>query len=677
MTSPPIAPRRPRACELHGYQFVDDYAWLRDRETPEVGAYLSAENGYADNVLGPTKALQEELYREMLRRIKQTDLTVPYRYVDHWYYSRTEEGKQYSTYCRKYGSLDEAEEVLVDVNELAVGHSFMALGVYSVSPDGKLLAYSTDSTGFRDHTLSVKDIATGAQLMTPVPRVSSFAWAADSHWFFFTIEDDTKRAYRCYRAALSVPPELTYEEADERFRVHVGVTRSQQFVVLESGSHTTTEARFVPSRSPEDSWQVIAERVQDREYEVDHHGEHFLIRTNDAGRNFRVARIPVADPSNGPWEELLPHRDDVMVEGIDCFSGFWVAWERRAGLPNIRITSFATGASHDIAFDEAVYEAYPSTNRQWDTRLLRYGYESLVTPGSVFDYDVVTGLSVLLKQREVLGGYDPGAYVSERITAVARDGTAIPVSIVGRRDRDRTKPGPIHLAGYGAYGLPFPVGFSSNRLSLLDRGVVYAIAHIRGGGELGRRWHDEGRMAAKMNTFTDFIAVAEHLIGTGRTDRDQLIIEGGSAGGLLMGAVLNLRPELFRAAVLRVPFVDVVNTMLDTSLPLTVAEFEEWGNPADPAQFTWLAAYCPYRNLQAREYPTMLVRTSLNDSQVMYWEPAKYVAKLRTLKTDANPLLLTTNMGAGHGGASGRYDRLREVALDFAFMLWVLERIDG
>ena len=672
MTTPPSAPRRPHPWDLHGYQLTDDYAWLRERESPDVLAYLEAENAYADSVLGSTKPVREQLYEEMLGRIKQTDLTVPYREGDSWYYSRTEEGKQYSTYCRKQGSLEAAEEVLLDVNQLAIGQPFMAIGTYSVSPDGKLLAYSTDSTGFRDYTLHLKDIATGAEFRAPVPRVSSFAWAADSRWFFFAIDDDAKRAYRCYRAALDVEPVLTYEEPDERFRIHLGVTRSRRFVLLEAASHTTSEARFLPARSPGEPWRLIAERVQDREYEVDHHGNFLLIRTNHGGRNFRVIRAPLADPSPDNWDELLPHRDDVMVEGVDCFAGFWVAWERQMGLPKIRITDFLTGKSTYLGFPEAVYEAYPSTNRQWDTTLLRYGYESLVTPGSVFDYDVRTGRPTLLKQREVLGGYDPTAYMSERIMAVAADGTAIPVSLVSRRDLDRRVPGPVHLTGYGAYGLPYPVSFSSNRLSLLDRGVTLAIAHIRGGGELGRRWHDEGRMAWKMNTFTDFIAVAEQLIAEGRTDPRRLIIEGGSAGGLLMGAVVNLRPDLFRAALLQVPFVDVLNTMQDTTLPLTISEFEEWGNPADPEQFEWLRAYCPYANLAGRDYPAMLVRTSLNDSQVMYWEPAKYVAKLRTLKTDSNPLLLLTNMGAGHGGASGRYDRLREIALDYAFVLWIL-----
>ena len=653
---------------MHGDRLVDDYHWLRNRDNPAVRAYLEAENAYAEAVLAPTKPLQEQLYQEMLSRIKQTDLSVPYREGEFWYYTRTEEGKQYPIHCRKRGMLNAGEEVLLDLNLLAEGRSYLAVGVLGISPDGRLLAYSLDVTGSREYTLWVKDLETQALVAGPLEHAGSMAWAADNRTFFYTVEDAARRQYRVYRHRLGGRSELTYEEADQRFRVAVAASRSRRFVLLEVASHTSSEVRVLAATEPDAAWRLVAPRAPEREYDLDHHGDRFFIRVNDTGRNFRVVTAPVDSPGPEHWVEVLPHRDTVMVEGIDCFAGHWVAWEREAGLPKIRVAALDTGAVRYVGFAEPAYEAYPATNRQWDTTALRYGYESLVTPTSVFEYDVATGGSTLLKQREVLGGYQPAQYRSERLHAAAEDGTPIPISLVCRRDLP-AGPRALLLEGYGAYGIPFPVTFSSNRLSLLDRGVVIALAHVRGGGELGRPWHDQGRMARKETSFRDFIAVARFLIGSGRTAPDRLGIEGGSAGGLLMGAVLNRAPELFRAAVLQVPFVDVINTMLDPSLPLTVGEYEEWGNPAIPEEYRVLRAYCPYTNLARQAYPAMLVRTSFHDSQVMYWEPVKYVAKLRTLKTDSNPLLLTVNFGAGHVGASGRYDRLREVAVDYAFML--------
>ena len=668
--TPPVALREPHPVVLHGETLPDDYFWLRDRERPEVLAYLEAENGYTDAVLEPFKAVEASLYDEMLARIKQTDLSVPYRDTGYWYWSRTEEGKQYPTYCRRRDADGAPDEVLLDLNLMAVGHPYLSVGLMQVSPDGRRLCYSTDLTGGREYTLFIKDLDTGAMVIEGIPLAGSAVWAADSHTVLYTIEDQSKRDYRVYRMTLGDPAVLVYEEADERFRVLVTRTRSRRFLLLFSASHTTTEARVLDAATPAGSWRLVAPRIQDREYDLDHHGDRFYIRTNDRGKTFRVVTAPVSDPSPANWTEVLPVRDDVAVEGVECFAGHWVAWERQDGLPRIRIAEPATDHVRYVEFPEVVYDAGPGMNAEWDSHQLRYRYESFVTASSVYDFDMVAGRSVLLKRKDVLGDYDPTRYQSARLFATAADGTRIPISLVWRKDRMEAGARPTYLTGYGSYGISYPVSFTSNRLSLLDRGVVFAVAHIRGGGEMGRPWHDAGKMAGKMNSFTDFIAAADHLVATGKSDRPRLVIEGGSAGGLLIGAVLNLRPDLCGAAVLQVPFVDVINTMLDASLPLTVGEYEEWGNPSVEAEYRWIRRYCPYANLVAKAYPAMLVRTSLNDSQVMYWEPAKYVARLRTLKTDSNPLLLHTNLGAGHSGASGRYDRLREIATDYGFVLW-------
>ena len=668
--APPIAPRRPREFDIHGERYRDDYAWLRDREDPEVLAYLSEENGYAETVLGLTQQLQETLYREMIGRIKQTDFGVPYRYRGWWYYTRTEEGKQYSIFGRKRGTLQAPEEVVLDLNRLAEGKTHMALGAFEPSDDGRLLAYSTDPTGYREYSLVVVDLATGVVVAGPIDGAGSVAWCPDNQTLFYTVEDEAKRQFQCWRLTLRGERALVYQEDDQRFRVQIERSRSGRHLLLGVESHTTTEVRWLPADTPLGEWRSIAGRVHDREYEVDHLDDGWLIRVNDTGPNFRVVRAEENRPGPEHWTELLAHRDEVMVEGVEAFAGHWVAWERREGLSEIRVTPRDGRETRSVSFPEPVYDAYPGANPEWDATAFRYGYESPVTPSSVYDYEVESGGSVLLKRREIPGGYDATAYGCERRSVTAPDGTRIPVSLVFSRRPAAARPAPLLLTGYGAYGISFPVSFSSNRLSLLDRGMVVAIAHVRGGGEMGRRWHDGGRMGRKENTFTDFISVAEVLIAEGWTARDRLVIEGGSAGGLLVAAVVNRRPELFRAMVAQVPFVDVVNTMLDPTLPLTIGEYEEWGNPGIAEQYAWLRRYCPYTNLAERRYPAMLVRTSLNDSQVMYWEPAKYVARLRTLKGDPNPLLFMTNLGAGHGGASGRYDRLREVALDYAFVLW-------
>jgi oligopeptidase B len=667
---PPVARKVPRTEVVHGDTRVDDYFWMRDKKNPEVAAYLEAENAYTDAVMAPTQPLQDALYKEMLGRIKETDVNVPYRKGGYFYYSRTEQGQQYPIYCRKRGSLEAEEEVTLDLNRLAEGQKFMALGAYQVSDDGSRLAYTTDATGFRQYTLYVKDLGTHALLPVRVERVGSVAWAADGQTLFYTVEDEqTKRQYRLYRHRLGTEAhDLVYEETDEAFNIGVGRTRSQKYLIVGMGSLTTAEARYLRADDPAGEWRVIAPRIPDQEYDVEHHGELFYIRVNDTGRNFRLVSAPVASPGREHWKEVVPHRADVMLEGVDFFQNHSVLFEREGGLTELRVTDLRTGVSHRIAFPEPVYSVFAGTNPEFDTAVFRFNYQSFATPSSVFDYDLDARTRTLRKQTEVLGGYDSSLYQSERLWATARDGVKVPISLVYRKGLRRDG-GPLYLYGYGSYGFPLPITFSSNRLSMLDRGVVVAIAHVRGGGELGKPWHDDGRMMQKKNTFTDFIACAEHLIAERWTAPDQLVIEGGSAGGLLMGAVTNMRPDLWKAVVSKVPFVDVVNTMLDESLPLTVGEFEEWGNPKKKDEYDYIKTYCPYTNLEKKAYPAILVKTSFNDSQVMYWEPAKYVARLRTLKTDKNPLLLKTNMAAGHGGASGRYDFLHEVAFDYAFIL--------
>jgi oligopeptidase B len=683
---PPVARRHPVEHVIHGDRRIDDYAWLRDKNDPAVLAYLNAENDYTNAVLRDTEPFQEKLYQEMLGRILQTDLSVPYRLRGYLYFTRTEEGKQYPVHCRRRDAENAPEELLLDLNALAEGHSFLSLGAFAVSDDNSLLAYALDTTGFRQYTLQVKDLRIGETLAIRIERVTSAAWAADNRTLFYTVEDETtKRSYRLYRHVLGAaePDALLYEEHDERFRVDIERTRSGAFLLLTIASHTTSEVRFLPTAQPTADFHVIAAREDNHEYYADHHsgspgdasGGIFYIRTNSGGRTFRLVTARVDDPYRDSWEELIPNRPDVMLASAQAFSSHLVLLEREGGLPYLAIAGLTKTPNdqfvsvHRIEFSEPVYNASLGANPEFVTDYLRFQYESFITPRSVFDYDLRTGKQILRKQQPVLGGYDPTRYESERLVARAPDGTTVPLSVVYRRDTPRDGSAPLLLYGYGSYGISVPVGFSSNRLSLLDRGVIYAIAHVRGGGELGKPWHDAGRMHKKRNTFSDFIASAERLIALRYTSADRLIIEGGSAGGLLMGAVANMRPDLFRIIVSHVPFVDVLNTMLDASLPLTVGEYEEWGDPRKSRDYFYMKGYCPYTNLERKAYPTMLVKTSLNDSQVMYWEPAKYVAKLRTLKTDANPLLLKINMGAGHGGASGRYDYLREIALDYAFLL--------
>jgi len=681
--TPPVARKDPTPTTLHGHTLEDDYRWMRDKSSPELIAYLEAENAYTAAVMKPTEELQAKLYAEMLSHIKETDESVPYRDRGWYYYTRTVEGSQYPIYCRKVAagpSFDDAqpEKILLDVNKLAEGQPYMSLGALAVSPDGDTLAYSTDNTGFRQYTLHIRDLKTGADLADTAERVGSIAWAADSHTLFYTTEDEvTKRQDHLFRHRMgdtAADDAVVYEERDERFNVAVGKTRDGKYLLMECGSHTTTECSYLDAETPGGVFLVIAPRVDEQEYYVDHRDGLFYIRTNDVGKNFRVVTVPVNGGGRETWTELVPLDAENPLEDFEVFSSFCVSSRRQLGLPVLTVTFIdpngKLGSSREIAFPEPTYSAAPHVNREFDTQAFRYGYQSLVSPASVYEYDIHAGTSELLKQQEVPGGFDPARYASERLWTTADDGVKVPVSVVYRRDRfKRDGSNPLYVYGYGSYGYPLPVSFGASRLSLLDRGVVMAYAHIRGGGELGDSWHDAGKMRSKDNTFSDFIAAVELLVAQGYGAKDRVAIEGGSAGGLLMGAVVNRRPDLFRVVLSHVPFVDVMNTMLDASLPLTVGEYEEWGNPNEPEAFAYMRSYSPYDNLKPGPYPAMLVKTSLNDSQVMYWEPAKYVAKLRTLKTNDTPLLLHINMDAGHGGASGRYDYLKEIAFDYAFLL--------
>jgi oligopeptidase B len=688
--APPVAPIRRTETSVHGHTLVDNYSWLRERENTEVLAYLEAENAYCDAVLEPTKALQKTLYDEMVSHIKETDVSVPFRDGGYWYYSRTEQGSQYPIYCRKKVSASDPEhfpgdaapeEVILDINELAKNESYMAVSSMSISDDDNLLAYSIDNKGFRQYTLQVKDLRTGELLPERVERVGSVVWAADNRTIFYTIEDEEqKRQFQFYRHVLGTPHAndvLVFQEDDERFNVGAGRTRDGKYLILESSSHTTSEEKFLSADTPAGEWQLIEPRRDNVEYYADHREGLLYIRTNDAGRNFRLMTTSVATPGAANWKELLPHRAETMLEEVDLFASFFVACERTNGLQHLRVFSFSEHdeitAPREITFPEPVYSAHPHINRIFETTKYRYGYQSFVTPSSVYEYDIVSGESTLLKQLEVPGGFDRSLYTSERLFITASDGVAVPVSLVYRKDSFVKGKNPLYIYGYGSYGYALPIGFSSNRLSLLDRGFVLAYAHIRGGGDLGKPWHDDGRLMHKLNTFTDFIAVTESLVQKGYGDAARVAIEGGSAGGLLMGAVANMRPGLYRAVLSHVPFVDVMNTMLDASLPLTVPEYEEWGDPNQKPAFEYMLSYSPYDNVEAKFYPSMLVKTSLYDSQVMYWEPAKYIAKLRAFKTDTNNLLFHTNMTAGHGGASGRYDYLKEIAMDYAFLLRELQ----
>ena len=680
LPAPPRAPREARDVSVHGDPRVDEYHWLRERDDPRTLEYLKAENTYAEAWFGPHAALQETLYQEMLSRIQQDDDSVPMRKGNWWYATQTRRGEQYPHYLRRRAvgverRYDPAgvDETLLDLNALARGKAFLRLGLTVVTRDAMRLAYTTDTTGGRDYTLHVKDLATGEVDPWSVAEVASAQWANDSRTLYYVTMDETKRANRLWRHVVGSTgaDELLYEETDELFDIGIAKTLDERYLLLGSESKDSTEWRVADADSAGDrpfALRTVFARRADVEYDLEHRAGRFFVRINDTGRNFRLVSVDAEAPDLARADELIAARDHVMIDDVDVFAGHLAVTERVAGSLQLRILDLERGGDHTIAFDEPAYSVHTSGNAEFATTTLRFVYTSLTTPPSTYDYDLATRERALRK-RQPVPGYDPALYASERTFAMGRDGTEVPISLVYRKDRRQVGPQPLLLYGYGSYGIPIDAAFSQSRVSLLDRGVVFAIAHIRGGGDLGRRWYEAAKMATKQTTFDDFIACAESLVAAGRTTPALLAIEGGSAGGLLMGVVVNQRPELFRAVVAAVPFVDVVTTMLDETMPLTVGEFIEWGNPKIAEQYAWMRAYSPYDNLRPGPYPAMLVRTGLNDSQVAYWEPAKYVARLRTLKTDDRPLLLKTHLEVGHGGASGRFDALREIAEDDVFVL--------
>jgi oligopeptidase B len=674
-TAPPVAAKKPHTTEIHGYTLKDDYFWLREKANPDVIAYLNGENAYTETVMKGTKPLQETLYSEMLGRIKQTDLSVPSRIGDYFYYSRTQEGKQYSYMCRRKGGaagkMDGPEEILLDLNALAEGHKYLGLGAYSVSDDGNWLAYSTDTTGYRQYSLHVKDLRRGTTLAENIERVGSVVWATDNKTLFYTTEDPvSKRSDKFWRHTVGgAGNDLLYEEKDELFDVAASRSLDKKIVFLGSYAKTSTEFRYLPADDVKAPLTIILPRDANHEYDVDHYRGSFYITTNKRAKNFRVVTAPLADPSEKNWTSFIDHNPAIKINGLTFFANHIVVSEREGGLTELRVIDPATKASHRISTEEPDFALSLGANPEFNTTTVRFNYQSMVTPSSVYEYDLKTRQRTLLKRQDVLGGYDPAKYEARRIWATARDGVKVPMSIVHRRGIALDGKAPLLLYAYGSYGASGAPTFSSSRLSLLDRGVIYATAYIRGGGELGEEWREAGRMMQKINTFNDFVDCAEYLVAQKYTASDRLVIQGGSAGGLLMGAVANMRPDLFKAVVSQVPFVDVINTMLDASLPLTTSEYLEWGNPNEKAAFDYMMKYSPYDNVKAASYPATLVQISLNDSQVPYWEGAKLVAKMRAMKTDRHPLLLKTNMGAGHGGASGRYDALRETAFTYAFTL--------
>jgi len=685
---PPIAKQVPVERVRHGDAVVDPYAWLQAKDDPAVRAHLEAENAFTKASMAHTEALQAELFEEIKGRILETDLSVPVRKGAWWWYSRTEEGKQYGIHCRKPASAlasggwsdevpgdDVAEQVLLDENLEAGEAEFFSVGAFDASPDASLLAWSSDTAGAEVYTMRFRDLATGAELGDVIEGTYyGTAWGADGQTFFYTRPDDAMRPHQVWRHALGTPvggDVLVHQEDDERFFVGIGTTKDERFLVLGLGSKVTSESWVLEAEDPTGEFRVIAPREQDVEYDIEHHGDRFLIVTNaDGVENFKLVEAPEATPGREHWVDVVPHRPDVKLSGLDTFARHLVLFERVDGLRQIRIRSLADGTDHVINQPEAVSTSGAGANPEFDSGVLRYGYTSMVTPSTVFDYDMETRERRLLKQQPVLGGYDPAAYVTERLWATADDGVKVPMSVVYRKGLERDGDNPTLLYGYGSYEASMDPGFSSLRLSLLDRGFVFAVAHVRGGGEMGRRWYLDGKYDKKRNTFTDFIACAEHLVAERWTQPRRLGIRGGSAGGLLMGAVTNLRPDLLGAVVAQVPFVDCLNTILDPSLPLTVLEWEEWGNPVEsPEIYAYMKGYAPYENVEAKDYPPMFVTAGLNDPRVSYWEPAKWVARLRVTKTDTNPLLLKTEMGAGHMGPSGRYDAWREEAEVYAFLV--------
>lgn len=674
--TPPVAKRIPQSSTLHGTTRVDDYAYFRDKDHPETIPYLERENAYTDAMTAHTRDLQERLYQEIVGRIKEDDSNVPVRRGEYFYYSRTERGKQYPIFARKRGSLEAAEEIYFDQNAEAEGFEFYQLGGMEISPDHQRLAVLVDTNGYEDFVLRVKDLRTGQWLADRIEKLSwGLAWADDNTTLFYMTPDSAKRGDKVWRHRVGdarAQDVLVYHEPDVLFNASVQRARSGAWILIGSGSFTSSEWHVIPSATPTAARRTIAPRRPNIEYEVEPGASHFYIVTNENARNFKVMRAPFDAAGPAQWEEYLPHRADVFVEGVLAFKHHVVVQQRRDGLRRLRVTDLAKSgdaASHEIEFPEAAYGVFLTGNPEFDRPTVRFSYSSLITPNSVYDYALATRERTLMKRDEVLGGYDPNQYEVERTYATARDGTRVPISMVYRKGLRRDGKRPLLLYAYGSYGATMEPTFSSVRFSLIDRDFTYAIAHVRGGQEMGRPWYDDGKMMNKMNTFTDFIDVGEHLVREGYTSRALMAANGGSAGGLLMGAVANMAPDLFRVIVADVPFVDVINTMLDASIPLTAQEWEQWGNPNIRAQYDYMMRYSPYDNVERKDYPRMLVISGINDSRVAYWEPTKWVARLRATKTDNNPLLLRMHMGAGHGGSSGRYERFREMAFRYAFIV--------
>lgn len=671
---PPVAEKIPHQLTAHGETRVDDYYWLRERENPKVIEYLKAENDYLKAALKHTEALQEALYQEIIGRIKSTDMSVPYRYQGYYYYTRYEEGKEYPIYCRKKGSLEAPEEVLLNVNEMAEGQPYFHVTGLAVSADNNLLAYGVDNVSRRLYTLRFRNLATGENLGEAIPNTTGLAaWADDNKTVFYTLKDTTTlRPFRIMKHHLGTDPaadEEVYVEKDETFEAYVYKSKSRKYLMIACESTLSNEFWYLEASHPAGKFKVVQPRLRELEYSVEHFGDKFYIRTNYQAKNFRLMETPLARTTKENWKEVIPHREDTLLEDFEIFDHFLAVEERTAGLTRLRIISWKDKAEHYVDFGEEAYAASLGNNPEFDTDWLRYDYSSLTTPNSTYDYHMVTREKKLMKQQEVLGDFKPDDYHAERLFAVAADGVKVPISLVYRKGLTKKGDNPLLLYGYGSYGATTDPSFSSVRISLLDRGFIYAIAHIRGGQEFGRAWYEDGKLLKKKNTFTDFIACAEHLIAEKYTRPEKLFAMGGSAGGLLMGAVVNMRPDLFKGVIAAVPWVDVVTTMLDPTIPLTTSEYDEWGNPADKKYYDYMLSYSPYDNVEAKAYPAMLVTTGLHDSQVQYWEPAKWVAKLRATKTDRNPLYLYTNMDAGHSGASGRFRRYRETALEYAFLL--------
>ena len=671
---PPAATVRPQKLVNHGHTRVDNYYWLRERDSPEVLSHLKAENAWLDVSLAHIKPLREHLFDEFRTRIKQTDESVPYRKDGYFYYTRMEGGKNYPIFCRKRGALDAAEEILLDANRAAEGHGFFSVGDLEVSSRNDILAYATDTVGRRFYTVRFRHLGTGEELSDVIPDVtSSLAWANDNKTIFYVKQDsETLRAYRVYRHVLGASTgkdQLVFEEKDVTFHCAVARTKSKKYILIGTRQTVSTEYRYLDADTPGGEFRVFEPRQRDHEYSIDHYGDHFYVRTNDGAKNFRLMRAPVGATGRSDWEEVISGRPDTLLADFEIFASHLAVVERGDALVRLRIRPWSGDAEHYIAFDEPAYALGPMDNYDFNTELIRFQYSSLTTPQSVYDYNMSDRSRTLLKRTEVLGGFDSRNFVTERIHAPSQDGTRVPISLVYRKGFERNGTSPLLQYGYGSYGHSMDAAFSPFVVSLLDRGFVYAIAHIRGGQELGRQWYEDGKLLKKKNTFRDFIACTEYLVRNKHADPKRVYAMGGSAGGLLMGAVMNMRPDLYDGIIAAVPFVDVVTTMLDDSIPLTTFEYDEWGNPNEQTYYEYMLSYSPYDQVEAKAYPNLLVTTGLHDSQVQYWEPAKWVARLRALKTDKNRLLFYINMDAGHGGASARYRRYEEIALQYAFLL--------